>query len=201
MSNDASVTLWLDGIKTGNPTDIQRLWDRYFQPLVRLADAKMPGHARREFDEEDVALSAIDSFCGRVSRGQFPKLADRNDLWRLLVTITLRKVIDSVRHQTRQKRGGGSVLGESAFMDVDAIDSRMTHLLSRELAPELAAESAEAFERLFEKLGHPTLRTVAQLKLEGYTTEEIAAEIGTSTRTVDRKLQLIRAIWHKEFPG
>jgi len=201
MSDDASVTHLLDGIRTGNPTEIQRLWDRYFQPLVRLADAKMPGHARREFDEEDIALSAFESFCGRVSRGQFSQLADRSELWRLLVTITLRKVIDSGRRQTRQKRGGGAVLGESAFMDGDAIDSRMTHLQSRELSPDRAAESAETYERLFDKLGHPTLRTVARLKLEGYTSEEIAAEIGTSTRTVDRKLHLIRAIWQKEFPG
>ena len=58
-------------------------------------------------------MSAFHSLCDRVGRGQFPQLADRDDLWRLLVTITARKVISAVRHQTRQKRGGGRVVGES----------------------------------------------------------------------------------------
>jgi DNA-directed RNA polymerase specialized sigma24 family protein len=159
----------------------------------------MPGHASREVDEEDIALSAFDSFCGRVRRGQFPHLANRNDLWRLLVTITLRKVIDSVRHQTRQKRGGGFILGEAARGEGDTVEAGMARLPSRELTPDLAAESAEAYERLFAKLGNETLRTVALLKLDGHSTEEIAAEMGTSSRTVDRKLHLIRAIWSEEL--
>jgi DNA-directed RNA polymerase specialized sigma24 family protein len=199
MGNDASVTVWIDGMKAGNSTDIQRLWDRYFRPLVRLAKAKMPGHACPAFDEEDIALSAFDSFCGRVRRGQFSQLANRNDLWRLLVTITLRKVIDSVRHHTRLKRGGGFTLGESARGEGDTVEAGLALLPSRELTPDLAAESAEAYERLFAKLGDPMLQTVALLKLDGHSTEEIAAEIGTSSRTVDRKLRLIRAIWSEEL--
>jgi DNA-directed RNA polymerase specialized sigma24 family protein len=200
-ADDAAVTQWLDGVKAGNPADIQRLWDRYFEPLVRVAGARLPGHARRAFDAEDVALSAFHSFCDRVGRGQSPQLSDRDGLWRLLVTITVRKAINSIRHQTRQKRGGGFVLGESALMDLEAVDSGPAWPLSRELAPEFAAEFAEAYERLFDRLGDPTLQTVARLKLEGHDSEEIAAEIGTSTRTVGRKLRLIRMIWQEELPG
>src|SRR5271155_2281475 len=111
-----AVTLWLDGIKAGDGTDIQRLWDRYFRRLVRLAGAKLPAHCRRAFDEEDVALSAFQSFCERAGRGQFPKRTDRDALWRLLATITVRKALDTIRHQPRQKRGGGDVLGESALL-------------------------------------------------------------------------------------
>src|SRR6516164_10747354 len=113
MAGENSVSRWLDGLREGNDADVQRLWDRYFQRLVRLAGARMPGHARRASDEEDVALSAFHSFCDRVGRGQFPQLADRDDLWRILVTITVRKVAETVRHQTRLKRGGGAVLGQS----------------------------------------------------------------------------------------
>ena len=101
MANDDSVSRWLDGLRAGDSADIQRLWDRYFQGLVRVAGARMRGGARREYDEEDVALSAFHSLCDRVGRGQFPQLADRDDLWRLLVTITARKVISAVRHLTR----------------------------------------------------------------------------------------------------
>ena len=86
MEDENSVTLWLEGLREGNDADVKRLWDRYFQRLVKLASTRLPGNARRVTDEEDVALSAFHSFCDRVSSGQFPQLADRDDLWRILVT-------------------------------------------------------------------------------------------------------------------
>ena len=42
MSDGDSVTIWIDGIKAGDNADIQRLWDRYFERLVRLAGARLP---------------------------------------------------------------------------------------------------------------------------------------------------------------
>jgi DNA-directed RNA polymerase specialized sigma24 family protein len=199
VSRDDSVTLWLDGLKAGDDADVGRLWDRYFQRLVRLAGARLPRHIRREFDEEDVALSAFQSFCDRAGRDQFPWVMDRDDLWRVLVTITARKVVDTIRHQSRLKRGGGDVLGESAVMAGD--DGGIGDVLGREPTPEDAARFAEDYERLLNKLDDATLRSVALRKLEGHTSEEIAAELGTSKRTIDRKLNLIREIWREEAPA
>ncbi|MDR3633739.1 MAG: ECF-type sigma factor [Isosphaeraceae bacterium] len=51
MPHENSVTSWIDGIKTGDGSDIQRLWDRYFARSVRLAGARLPAHRRRSFDE------------------------------------------------------------------------------------------------------------------------------------------------------
>jgi DNA-directed RNA polymerase specialized sigma24 family protein len=202
MSDGNSVSCWLDGLRVGDGDDIQRLWDRYLDRLVRLAGARLPGHTRRAFDEEDLALSAFHSFCARAGRGQFPQLADRDDLWKLLSTITTRKVIDRVRHQSRQKRGGGFVLGESALGDDDAtIHEGMNRFLSREPTPEAALQFADEYNRLFARLEDPTLKTIAQRKLEGLSSEEIADEMKTSRRTVDRKLRLIRAIWEEDNRG
>ncbi len=39
MPDDDSVSRWLDGLKQGDTADVQRLWDRYFQSLVRVAGA------------------------------------------------------------------------------------------------------------------------------------------------------------------
>jgi RNA polymerase sigma factor (sigma-70 family) len=194
MANADSISTLLDGLKAGNDQDIQRLWDRYFERLVRLAGSRLPGHARRAFDEEDIALSAFRSFCDRVEKGQFPRMDDRDDLWRVLSTITTRKAVDMVRHQNRQKRGGGRVLGESAVGDADGL----ARFLSREPTPEDAARFAERYERLLGRLEDPTLKAIALRRLEGYSSEEIAAALGTSARTVDRKLALIRAIWQEE---
>lgn len=199
MANSDSVTQWLDGVKAGRNDEIQRLWDQYFQRLVRLAGSRLPGHARRAIDEEDVALSAFQSFCDRARKGQFPGVTNRDDLWRVLFAITVRKAVSAVRHQTRKKRGGGHVLGESAVGGEEPSgEAGMAAFLGREPSPQDAVEFADQLDVLFEKLGDVTLRVIAFQKLQGMTTEEIASSLGISTRTVDRKLQLIRAVWVEE---
>ena len=57
---------------------------------------------------------------------------------------------------------------------------------------------AEEYEQLLGRLTQPVLRTIAQLKLEGYANEEIGRRLGCSVRTIERKLWLIRAIWSGE---
>ncbi len=200
MANENSVTRWLEGVKAGDDAAIAQLWNRYFARLVWLARGKLPSHCRRAFDEEDVAISAFQSFCERASRGRFPKLNDRNDLWVLLLTLTIRKAIVTIRHQTRRKRGGGRVLGESALVGDDPAVNGLANALDREPSPEDVIRVADDLERLLSRLENATLRTVALRKLEGIDVREIASELGTSTRTIERKLRLIRATWEQEFP-
>jgi DNA-directed RNA polymerase specialized sigma24 family protein len=201
MASEVSVTHWLEGLKVGDDTDIERLWARYFHRLVRLASARLPAHCRRTFDEEDVALSAFQSFCDRAGRGQFPQLADRNDLWRVLATITVRKALNTMRRQTRRKRGGGRVLGESALLVNGEIDGAgLSEILGREPAPEHVARFADDYQHFLSQLKDPVLRDIALRRLEGQTAAQIAAVFRVSTKTVERKLRLIRAIWSEENP-
>ena len=65
----------------------------------------------------------------------------------------------------------------------------MAQFLGREPTPEDAAQFAEDYEQLLSRLDDETPRTIALRKLDGHTTESIAAELGTSARTVDRKLE------------
>ncbi len=202
MSQGNSVTKWLDGVKAGDNADIERLWDRYFSRLVRLAGSKLPGHRLRSLDEEDVAISAFHSFCDRAGRGQFPQLDDRDDLWRLLAMLTVRKAGTTIRQQTRKKRGGNALVGESALLGPRGAAGTggegLAEFLSREPSPEDAARFTDECNHLLGKLDDPTLKAVALGKLEGYTSEEIASKLGVTARTVDRKLTLIRAIWEKQ---
>src|SRR5437763_4091733 len=110
-----SVSRWLDDLKAGDEAAVQPLWERYFARLVRLARAKLRSarHASAAGDEEDAALSAFNSFCEGVARGRFPRLADRDDLWRLLVVITARKAGAQVKRGRRLKRGGERVFAEA----------------------------------------------------------------------------------------
>lgn len=91
LSEDEDVSQWLQDLKEGDREAVQKIWERYFKKLVALARNKLPAKSRRAFDEEDVALSAFNSFCLGVERGRFPQLQDRNDLWRVLLVITTRK--------------------------------------------------------------------------------------------------------------
>ena len=192
MRSDGSITRLIGLIKQGDRAAAQPLWDAYFHRLVALARARLRGTPRAMADEEDVALSAFDSFCRRAERGEFPRLADRDDLWQLLFVLTVRKAIGLARHQARARRGGGHVasLQDLAAWDLDAV-------LGPEPTPELAAQMAEEYRRLLDRLGDETLRAVARWKMEGWTNREVAARLGCVENTVERKLRSIRRLWSK----
>lgn len=192
MTEGGSISCWLDQLAEGDRLAGEKLWRRYFHRLVGLARSRLRDAPRRVADEEDVALSAFDSFCRGAEQGQFPDLADREDLWALLVTITARKAFHLLRDQQRQKRGGpgtGTRFTENAEWEA---------VLGREPSPEMAAEMAEAYDRLLERLPDPDLRSVAIWKMEGYSVEEMARLLNCSTRSIKRKTQLIRTLWEKE---
>jgi DNA-directed RNA polymerase specialized sigma24 family protein len=193
MSSPGSVTLWISQLKAGARHAAQPLWENYFRRLVSRALHRLASVPRRAADEEDVALSAFDSFCRAAEQGRFPDLHDRDDLWRLLVVITDRKACDLVNHEGRGRRGGGKVLDEGALAS-----GELARLVGPEPTPEFAAQAAENWQRLFGLLRDPELEKVALLKMEGYRVAEIAARLGCVPRTVQRRLHLIRRIWEQE---
>jgi DNA-directed RNA polymerase specialized sigma24 family protein len=199
MDASGSVTAWISALTAGDPEEAQPLWERYFQRLVGLARAKLKHLPRRAVDEEDVALSAFDSFCRGAKQGRFPQLRDYNNLWPLLVVIMTRKAADLVQHQRSQKQGGGKVRGESALQAANDSVAGIDAILGGEPTPALACQVAEEYQRLLEALGEEKLRQIAILKMEGYTDQEVAARVNCGVRTVERKLQRIRALWSKEI--
>jgi DNA-directed RNA polymerase specialized sigma24 family protein len=200
-SEKPSVSLWIQQLQSGDRDAAEKLWQRYFARLVGLARARLQGSPRRVADEEDVALSAFDSFCRGAEQGRFPRLDDRDDLWQLLVTITARKAYQLALHHRRQKRGGNAVLDEAALAGAagpGAAEAGLEQLLGREPTPEFAAQAAEDYQRLLAALPHEELRAVARWKLEGYRNEEIAERLGCAPRSVGRKLHVIRAVGEEE---
>jgi hypothetical protein len=77
-----------------------------------------------------------------------------------------------------------------------ATSANLEQVLGHEPTPEFAAQVAEEFQRLLEGLGDADLRTIAVWKMEGYTTDEMAAKLRRAPRTVERKLDLIRRRWN-----
>lgn len=204
MSWPAPVTLWIDQLKAGNSVAAQMLWEVYFQRMVELARRKLSDVPRAVADEEDVALSAFKSFCLGAREGRFTQLLDRDNLWPLLMAITAHKSVDLIRGENRQKRGGTGQAAVDGAPDspVRPVAVPLSEIISREPTPEFAAEMSDQLQRLLARLdvtGDPDLRRIALLKLDGYSTGEIAARIGCVGRTVERKTLLIAKLWGKEI--
>lgn len=204
MPSPGTISGWLHDLAcAGDERAVHQLWQAYYEKLVTLARRRLRAMPRKAAaDEEDVALSAFASFIRAVDAGRFPRLDDRDDLWQVLIVLTIRKASDLLQSEGRAKRNlwVTQCLGDlfAAAAD-DAAGSVFSGLLvSGEPPPELAVEVAEECERLLALLGEDELRQIAVFKMEGYTNPEIAEELGCALATVERRLRLIRKRWEGE---
>lgn len=192
MDVEESITRLIGLAKAGEAAVVEPLWNAYFQKLVGVARHKLATAPRAAADEEDVALSAFQSFWNGVRADRFPHLTDRTSLWPLLVAITSHKCVDLVRHQTRAKRGGGAVYDAPAVLEA---------VVGREPGPDAATQVADQLAALLtclDRTGDPQLRKVAELRLHGHSADEIGTALDCSKRTVERKLGVIERCWAAE---
>ena len=103
MTDNETISQWLDQLKQGDDKAVQELWDRFQFRQMGLARKLLGDAPRAAADEEDVALSAFNSFCIRAAEGKFPVLEDRDDLWKILATITVRKASRLARRERRRQ--------------------------------------------------------------------------------------------------
>lgn len=194
-SLEGDVTIWMGQLAEGDGDAAAKLYEHYFEQIANLARRRMSPAYRRVADEEDVALSVLQNLFEGITNGRYPELSSRENLWRLLVVMTARKAINVVEKQRARKRGGGAVRGESILQGHDGDMPGFDRFEGQCTTPDFIAELEEESKRQLTKLGDDKLRQIALLKMEGYTNDEIASKLETTTRTVERKLQRIREIW------
>jgi DNA-directed RNA polymerase specialized sigma24 family protein len=196
-----SVTHHIVALKAGDPDAVHRLWDRYFPRLVRLARLTFRARGDRRLTvaegSEDAASRAFQRLCTAVAEEDALALSDRDDLWIVLVRMTRDQAIDILRRELAAKRGGGRVVAESVLAEGEVGFAEFVGCIR---TPEEEVIGAEAYQRHLDRLGDETLRRVALLRMEGYTNGEIAQQLGRSLSYVNRKLDLIRALWTEERP-
>lgn len=195
-ATDGSVSRWLNRLQGGDRDAVAALWQHYFSRLVGLARRHLQGIPDRAADAEDVALSALHSFCRRAEarQGAAALVADRDDLWAVLCDIAHNKVCTLWRKALSLKRGGGKVAVAADRPERDSEDDWLTGQLSREPTPAEAAVLADELTRLLGCLKADE-RAVALLKLDGCSNEEIHERLAIGLSTVERKLHLIRKKW------
>ncbi len=200
MEPDASVTRLIHLLRAEDRAvrdmAASLIWQRYFRDLLDLARKNLNKRVRRRTDEEDVLQSMFQSFCARQGRGEFD-LADRDELWRLLVTITLRKARNAARDHHRDRRDIAREQTQSAAADDDqSCPGWALELMDASApSPAEAAVLSEALERRLASRADPELRQIALRRLEGFTNREIADQLDCTERSIDRKLERIRSKW------
>lgn len=198
MDSEEPITGWIDGLRKGDESAAQKIWQHFSERLCDAARLKIHPRTRRVYDEEDAAVSAFRSLCLGVAGGRFPDLDDRESLWRLMLVIASRKVMHRHRHDQQQRRDSRRNLDESVFcLAADSGYARLEQFASREPTPEFQAEFVETSIALFESLKEPALLEIAQLKIEGYGDSEIAERLGCSRQAVQRKIERIRRKWSR----
>jgi hypothetical protein len=203
MASPGSVTRWVAQLQSPDAAlrdeAARQIWVRYFSSLLEVADRNLDRRLKRRTDEEDVALCVCKSFFVRMQQGAY-QLANRDDLWRLLVTMTLNKARGAAalhrtarRNYQREEAGRAGAAGGSFTQD-----EAMAQLEQVGPSPEEALMWEEEVEKRLAVLD-VELRRVARWKLEGFTNVEIAGpdKLDCAVRTVERKLESIRARWEE----
>ncbi len=172
-------------LDAGDEMAAAELFQRYSQQLIRLATPRLKGLVRQKVDPEDIVQSALGSFFRVNAQGGF-SLSGWNDLWSVLVTITLRKCRYQVRHFLTVKRDIRREEGAVQAAELDGF-----RVLAPSPTPIEAAELADLINHLLTGLDTRS-RQVAELCLENRTPAEIGPCVGLTERSVYRILDRIR---------
>lgn len=179
-SNHDVTIAWLEDLAEGKSNAVEEFWMNYGDSLQRVAERQIASWLRRRVDPEDVVQSACRTFFRRAGAGDF-SLENKDDLWKLLLTITLNKVRMQARFHSRNRR---SINKEQAMPEEANLQpAEWDHAIEQvELQDMLKVAFKEDEER----------HQVLQMWLEGRTQNEIAKVIGCSERTVRRIQDRIR---------
>lgn len=182
------ITL-LDRYRAGDERAATELYDCYVERLIALARTRLSRKMGRRVGPDDIVQSVFRSFFTKAREGRFV-FAESEDLWRLLSSITVTKVLRQVQ---RNRRGKRSIDLEESIMAPNAPIRIPTEFVLKGPSPTHAVVLLEELEHIMTGL-KPLYRDVLEMRLRGDTTEEIAKQSSRSERTVRRVLEHIQEL-------
>jgi len=177
--------------KSISPQKAQKLVDRYADRLMGLARKRISQRLASRVDPEDIVQSVFRTFFRRVKENKF-SIADHDDLIRLLMRITVHKTLRQVAYHKAAKRDPSAETPQG-----EEHQERMLELLDGEPTPEAVNVFEDQMVHFFAKL-KPDERKILEMRMEGYSNEEIAEKLGTYDRKIRRSAERIRALAEKE---
>jgi RNA polymerase sigma-70 factor (ECF subfamily) len=182
------IALW----RAGDQNAAQQVFDRYAARLLALARKRISQRIASRVDAEDVVQSVFRTFFHRAKEGRF-EFEDQDDLFKLLVRITVHKTLRQVEYHKAGKRDAGM---ETPQGD-DAAAERMKLFLSREPSPDTEAAFLDQLEHFLSQL-KPQERRILEMRLQGYSNDEITAELGIIDRRIRRIIERVRGLAENE---
>jgi RNA polymerase sigma-70 factor (ECF subfamily) len=185
---DDDLPALLDRLRAGDQAVAALVFHRFRHRLIGLARQHLHERLRAKLDPEDVLQSALNSFFCRFAEGQF-QLDSWDSLWSLLVVITLRKCGAKVEYY----RAGCRDVAREAAPPTTEESWASWQAVAREPSPTEGLLLAELVVTLMRSLKDERERRMLALSLQGYSTAEIAAEVGRTDRSVQRVLARVQA--------
>jgi RNA polymerase sigma-70 factor (ECF subfamily) len=167
--------------------DPRAVFERFSRRLIGLARCHLETRLQHKVDPEDVVQSAYKSFFLRYGDGDLAA-EGWEGLWGLLSLITIRKCADRARYFQTERRDLAREAGARLTAD-SAADWLATP--GREPTPDEAIVLAETVEELLRSLNGDE-RTIVELSLQGFSTQEISEQTGRAERSVRRLRERVR---------
>lgn len=198
MEMNSSVTEWISQLRDGHSSACDKLWPFYLKRLTAIICRKLETSRKGVSDEEDVLIETCEVCFRKIREGNYPNIASRHDLWRLLTKIATRKAIDQIR---RSKKGVDRLTQESQQMvqtDGSSFDlNQIENFPGGEPTPEFAAMVADESRYRLSQVPKKMV-DVVKLRMQGCTLKEIAEQTGISLPTVQRYLSFVREVWSQD---
>lgn len=180
-ASSKTALLLLEQYRAGDAAAAERLFRLYAPRLIQLADRNLDPRLARRVDGEDIVQSVFRTFFRRALEGEL-KISAADQLWLLLLTITIRKTRTHARHHR--------TAGRDVYRDVTAA-GELDELCSDDPGPDEYLTVADLISALLKDLPPDSGEILTQL-LEGRTKAEIATSVGLSRMTIYRHLQLFK---------
>jgi RNA polymerase sigma-70 factor (ECF subfamily) len=178
-------------IPTGS--DPRAVFEQFSRRLIGLARCHLQARLQHKVDPEDVVQSAYKSFFLRYGDGGLAA-EGWEGLWGLLSLITMRKCADRARYYQAERRDLGREVGAAVSADSAAAWQGPA---GREPTPDEAVVLAETVEELLRQLKGDE-RTIVEMSLQGYSTQEISDQLGRAERSVRRLRERVRKLLEEQ---
>lgn len=198
MEMNSSVTEWISQLRNGHSSACDKLWPFYLKRLTAIICQKLETSRKGVSDEEDVLIETCEVCFRKIREGNYPNIASRHDLWRLLTKIATRKSIDQIR---RSKKGVDRLRQENSHtIHTTGSSFELNHIDNfpgGEPTPEFAAMVADESRYRLSQVPKKMVGVV-KLRMQGFTLKEIADKTDISLPTVQRYLSFVREVWSQD---
>ncbi len=191
MSTIGSLTLCIQNLRSPDvrvrDEAARIIWDRFAARLQALRAGTSTTASAAGRTKHDILQSMYASFCIGQREGNASP-ASREELWRLLVRITLCKVVNTanrnfaIRRDVRREHSPSPTLFPLWMLD---------HVDRAQVDPDERLIVLEELDRLLQGLPD-NLRQIVVWKVEGFTNAEIARHLNCTVRSIELKMQLTR---------